>query len=317
MTRKYFLSITCWVAMLISVEGQISSAELAAAVQNNSCETIKDELAKTNLSTDEMLFNGAVCFYRNGEIPKAYEIFQHLHVGRGDWWKGAAFWESKCLIALNKDSAAVEILKSLPIGFLNFRMLSQKEFADLETRNAVFADLKISLKPQFNFWTILLSVICIAGMVISILLLTGKSSFTVGGKWMALLMISFSIIMIAYITIWTGYVFYFPYLRNTWAFLTLVIGPSLFFYLKTTFQEDFKTKDVYLHFAIPFISCGLSVPAILSDFGITAKVSPNLISLASAPSLLTGQLLYYAVLIYGMRKNDWQVDTNIRTWTRI
>lgn len=316
MKKLYFIILFVFADITLAC-AQLTETQLLEAVQHQACSAIIDDLRKTTLTTEEMQFNGGVCYFRTGDINAALEIFQDIHHQQGERWKGGAFWEAKCLVALKRDDEAVAILKSLPKGFLNILMLSQNEFKELDLRNDDFSKLKYSLQPRFNIWTILLSIVAFIGLGIGLLLMAGKSKFTTGRKWLILLVITFTLILFAYLTMWTGYVFYFPYLGNTWAFLSLLIGPSLYFYLKEVFQEDFSIRDVYVHYLVPFLSFALTVPAILGDFGINSGLPADLSILASSSTLLTGQVIYYAVRIYDMRKNDWQVDTNIRMWTRI
>lgn len=126
-----------------------------------------------------------------------------------------------------------------------------------------------------------------------------------------------SLILASYVTIWTRYSAVFPYLVNVWPCLTLLIGPSLYFYLKDTFKEDYTNKEVALHYIIPAIGILFTTPVFLLSFGINIGASPDFRIIASSSTLLIGHLLYYAIHIFEMTRNEWQVDTNIKTWTRI
>lgn len=229
----------------------------------------------------------------------------------------AAFWVAKCHAALGDDSLAVAILSSIPAGTLNHRMLSQKEFDHLAKQYPAFIELKASLAPHFDVWTALLGAVALLGLLLGILLLLGKSRFSVGERWLSLVMLAFGLILASYVLIWTGYVLDFPYLQNIWQCLTLVVGPALFFYLKASFKEDYSNKDIAVHFSIPALSCLLTIPTYLRNYGINTDIPDDLFMLGTAPVLLTGHLIFYSILIHLLSKNEWQVDNNIRIWGRI
>jgi AraC-like DNA-binding protein len=145
----------------------------------------------------------------------------------------------------------------------------------------------------------------------------GRSRFSDGERWLAAAVFAFSIIMLSYVLIWTRYVTIFPYLNNVWQFLTLCVGPSLYFYLKATFKEEITRREVLLHFIVPAVSLLLTLPAILRNFGVPNPFPADFWRIGSASTLLTGQLLFYAIYISLITRNEWQVDGNIRTWTRM
>jgi hypothetical protein len=109
----------------------------------------------------------------------------------------------------------------------------------------------------------------------------------------------------------------FPYLNNVWQFLTLCVGPALYFYLKATFKEEITRREVLLHFIVPAVSLLLTLPAILRNFGVPNPFPADFWRIGTASTLLTGQLLFYAIYISLITRNEWQVDGNIRTWTRM
>ena len=229
----------------------------------------------------------------------------------------ASFWVAKCHAALQHDSLALVTLQSIPPGVLNHKMLSQKEFDHLAKANEAFIRLKQSVQPGFNLWTGLLAAIAVLGLLVGIVLLFGKSRFSAGEKRLSVVMFSFALILISYVLIWTGYTANFPYLQNIWQFLTFLVGPSLYLYLKDSFKEEYTFKEAALHYLIPAVSGLLSLPTVLSDFGIRTGISSDFFIIGTSATLLTGHLLFYSVLIFYMTKNEWQVDSNIKIWTRI
>ncbi len=299
------------------VFGQLTDGRLSAAVMAKQCDQIASELGKTPLLSEGMKFNGAVCYYRNGEVEKALDLFREVRQMEAQKQHMAAFWMAKCYIVLHQDSLAWAHLQSIPAGVLNYPLLSQKEFDGLAQNNAAFIRLKQSVAPGFNTWTSLLAVIAVLGLLLGLVLLFGKSRFSAGEKRLSLLVFSFAVILISYVLIWTRYTFSFPYLQNVWPFLTFLVGPSLYFYLKDTFKEDYTAKEASLHYLIPAASLLLSLPAILSNFGIQTGAPKDLFSIGTSATLLNAHLLFYTIKIHSMNQNEWQVDSNIKVWTSV
>lgn len=309
-----FLFLICFATAAL---GQLTATDLQKAVAGRECDKVASQLAGTNLLSEDMKFNGAVCFYRNGDVAHAMQLFQEVQQMEAKRQHIARFWVGKCYAALQEDSLAMASLLGIPEGVLNYRMLSQNEFDGLAKRNAAFIKLKESLAPGFNFWTVLLSAIAVLGLLIGFVLLFGKSRFSVGEKWLSLVVFSFAIILISYVLIWTQYALFFPYLQNIWQPLTFMVGPSLYFYLKTSFKEDYTIKEIALHYVVPSLSFLFTLPAILLNFGIDTGFSSDFSTIGSSSTLLCGHLLFYSILIYEMSHNEWQVDANIKIWTRV
>ncbi|MGB3078726.1 MAG: helix-turn-helix domain-containing protein [Saprospiraceae bacterium] len=317
MKNKFAILLYVIVGFAQSLSSQLSDAQLQAALAGQQCSLIARELDTMTLTTENMKFNAAICFYRNGRVDRALDIFRDIQKMNGERWKGAAFWEAKINATLHQDSNAVAELQSLPKGFLNYRMLTQPEFDEITLRSNSFAQLKQSLKPGINIWTGALTIIAVIGLLLGLIFLFGRSNFSTGEKWMSVVVLSISIILFSYLTMWTKYVIYFPYIRNTWPFLTLLIGPSMYFYIKATFREEYTTNSVLYHFIIPAVSFLCLLPAVVYDFGINISVHNDLSQLGSSSTLLTGQIVFYTIRIHFMTQNEWQVDANIKTWTRI
>ena len=313
-------SIAIFVIVLFgaaSAFGQLTAEALAAAVAQQECAGIAEDLTRTPLRSEEMKFNGAVCLFRNGAVERALTLFQEIKQLETQKQHIAAFWEAKCFAALGQDSLALQGLLAIPPDQLNYAMLTQSMFDRLAQNNAAFVQLKDALKPGFNLWTGGLASIAGVGYLIGFVLLFGRSRFSAGEKRLSVVMFSFALILTAYVLIWTRYVFIFPYLQNVWQFLTFLVGPSLYLYLKDTFKEDYTARQASLHYLIPALSGLLSLPAFLSNFGVNTGISPDVFSIGGSPTLLTGHLLFYSVLIWEVTKNEWQVDANIKAWTNI
>ncbi len=297
--------------------GQLTQDVLAAAVAQRQCAGIADELNRTPLLSEDMKFNGAVCLFRNGEVEQALALFLEIRQLEAQKQHIAAFWEAKCFASLEQDSLALRALLAIPPRQLNYPMLTQPVFDRLAKTNATFIQLKKSLKPSFNIWTGALAATAAIGLLIGFVLLLGRSRFSAGEKRLAVVMFSFALTLVSYVLTWTNYAYFFPYLQNVWPFLTLLVGPSLYLYLKDTFKEDYTAKEAALHYIIPALSGLLAIPVFLSNFGINTGILPDFALIGRAPTLLTGHLLFYSVRIWHVTKNEWQVDANIKVWTRI
>jgi len=297
--------------------GQLTAQALESAVAQQECAGVAAELERTPLRGEDMKFHGAVCFFRNGNAERALALFREIRQLEGPRQHIAAFWEAKCLAALGRDSLALARLFAIPPGRINENMLRQPVFKRLAENSPAFARLRDSVRPQFNFWTGALAVVAATGLLIGVLLLLGRSRFSTGEKRLAVVVFAFALTLASYVLIWTGYAIRFPYLQNLWQFLTFLIGPSLFLYLKDTFQEEYSGKEAALHYLVPAVSGLLTLPVLLSNFGIQTGVPPDVFRIGSSPVLLTGHLLFYTILIWNTTRNDWQVDANIKVWTSV
>lgn len=299
------------------LRAQLDMQTLEQSVQNNQCEAIAAALDTTPLVGETMCFQGAVCFFRNGNVGRALKLFGDVRKMGGPKQYLAGFWAAKCHAVLGQDSAAMAILSGLPRTSLTERMLGQPEFDGLAQRNPQFSQLRRSVAPSFNICTGLLAGITVLGFLLTAMLWFGRSKFSKGGRWLSIVVAAFSITLASYVLYWTRYVGRFPYIGNLWPFLTLLVGPSLYFYLKTVFAEKITALDSVRHYTIPTIAGLLTLPVFLSDLRLIAVPHPDIHAIGSAPVLLTGHLLYYAIQIHSTTQNDWQVDHNIKVWTRI
>ena len=305
------------ICLVQDLSAQFTEKNLRDAVAKNQCGSLMEELDKVKPVTEEMKFNAAICFFNNGGMDKALQLFKEIKTLQSVRWRAATFWEAKIYALRQQDSLTLSTLRSIPGGFLNYKLLSLPEFDFVASNSEAFSDFKDSFKPGFNIWTIILTIISTIGLFIGFLLVFGKSRFSSGEKWLAVVVFSIALILLSYISMWTKYVFDFPYLRNLWPFLTLLIGPSLYFYLKETFKEEYSRKTVLYHFIIPAIAFILILPAIISDFGFNVSWQSDFTKIASSSTILTGHILLYTVLIHFITQNEWQVDTNIKAWTTI
>lgn len=296
---------------------QITEAALKAAVDEGRCASIQQALDTTPLPNAAMLLYGGICWYENGHIDRAKTVFQALRQRQGQHQLAATFWEAKCHAVHRHDSMAVQCLQTMPPGSLGPQALSQPEFKHLMASSEVFQQMVAAVQPAFNGWTRVLGGIVVLGLSLGGVLALGRSRFSVGEGWLAVVVVAFSLILAGYVCIWTHHVYYFPYLQDTWQFLTLLVGPALYFYLKTTFQEPFFRKDVIRHFTLPMLTGLVTLPVVIINVEPSNGGRGDAFALFTSPHLLIAQLVFYALLIDRTTRNDWQIDANIKTWTTI
>ncbi|MEO1260827.1 MAG: helix-turn-helix domain-containing protein [Bacteroidota bacterium] len=313
---KKYLIYCLFLSNSLSLFGQLTVADLDRAIKNDGCAVLAAELATMSFSGVPLKFRAAICIYRNGDVEQALAMFQQIRAEADQPPPFAAYWSAKCQASLGQDSLAIASLSTIPLDILRPQMLAQREFERLKN-NEKFTRLQQSVAPGFNVWTGLLAVVAAIGLLLGAVLLFGKSRFSAGERWLSVVMFAFGIILTSYVLIWTKYSSVFPYLLSVWQFLTFLVGPSLYFYLKATFKEDISRKEIAFHYAAPALSLLLTLPYILTNFGIQTGLSSDFFTVGASSTLLTGHLLFYAVLIHGMTHNEWQVDANIKLWTKV
>ncbi len=102
------------------------------------------------------------------------------------------------------------------------------------------------MEPSFDFWTVALTVAASQGVFLSVMILLRRSK---ANNLLATLILSFSICLYFYILYWTGYLVYFPFSTRLLGGMTFLMGPLMFFYLKSDRRNLYFRS---LHF-IPFV----------------------------------------------------------------
>lgn len=102
------------------------------------------------------------------------------------------------------------------------------------------------MEPQFNIWTVLLSAAALQGVFVSLLISMRKSK---ANNLLAGITLSFSICLFYYLIYWTGCLEFFHPEIQILGRLTYLLGPLLFFYVKSDSKQLFFKP---VHFA-PFI----------------------------------------------------------------
>jgi len=317
MKNRQLLILLIIVLKSVHVFAQLSVVELTDAIKIETCDISPSELDRVLLDGEEERFLGAICYYKNGATEKALELFTEVRQLKSKRQYHSAYWEAKCYADLQNDSLAMVALNYIPKEGLTSKMLSNPTFDELAKNNEDFVQLKLSVEPGLNIWTGLLTVIAVLGLFIGSLLFFGKSKFSTGEKRLSIVLFSISFILFIYLLHWTKKSSIVPYLMNLWQPLTFVIGPSLYFYLKDTFKEAYSKKEITRHYIVPALSFLFIIPDILTHFGFELSFSSDLLAIGTAPILMTAHLIYYALLIRKMTNNEWQIDSNIKIWTKI
>jgi len=298
-------------------KSQLDEQALQQAVFEQDCASIAHQLDTMHLNTEDAFFYAGVCRYRFGELPQAIALFEQAYLHNPQKRERTTYWLAKTHAANGTDSLAMAYIEQLPEYWLTFENLNNSDFLKLASSNEAFHQLLEQKRPGFNIWTGLLGSIALIGFLLGILLLASRSNFTRGEKWLALLVLASSIILLSYVLIWTNYNYYFPYLNNCWQFLTFLIGPAVYFYLQSVFKADYTRKEILLHLIIPTCILLLTLPTILLSFHIRLGVSRDFFNAGSSSEMMVAHLVFYTALIIRLIHNDWQVDDNIRKWSRI
>jgi len=173
-----------------------------------------------------------------------------------------------------------------------------------------------TVEQGFNLWTVLMSIITLVGCILTILFAVGTSRLARGERWLALLMGTTFVMMASYVLYWTRFNVQFPYLNNAWPFLTFLVGPSLYFYIREVFQMESDRRDYVLHFALPILVGLCSVPVLLLNMGIDLEASRNWFIIGTNNEMLITHLVTYTFLVHNLVHNDWEVDDNLKVWSR-
>jgi len=302
--------------LMIQVKAQLNEHELQQAILEGKCHELSNQLLGQNLRSEQMKFDAAICLFQVGNLEEALELFREVRDLRAGLHYKATIWEAKCLARLGNDSLAMNVILGLPTNQLNRKILADPNFEHLEQNDPRFRQLKSKMAPGFNLWTLMLGLISLIGFFVGILLLSGKSRFSMGEKWLAITVLATSVIILSYVLIWTGYSYDFPYLTQTWQFFTLLIGPSLYFYLKSVFEEPINTKQLLIHLSYPCLAGLASLIPFLSLLGLNPGLPAEAFEIITSPFLLCTQVIVYAVSIFRFASNEWQVDGNIQIWTK-
>jgi len=123
-----------------------------------------------------------------------------------------------------------------------------------------------------NTWTLLFLLVSAAGFFLSFLLFTDKKGRR--HNWsIAVLILGFSLVLIYYVAIWTGYTKKYPYallIDNAWY---LAFGPLIYSYILRFYNEEIRTK--YTHFIPSILLLALSIYYLITIQGISSYGSSN------------------------------------------
>ena len=318
MKQKHQLFVLLFIVVHAArVSGQLNAEQLWTAVEHNECQSIAADLEKTPLTSEGMKFHAGICYYRNGNPERAMILFREVRQMESQKQHWATFWMAKCHTVFGQDSAALALLRAIPPEVLSYNMLSQQEFNRLSQNSPEFIQMKAALAPGFNIWTGSLAGIAGLGLFIGFVLLIGKSRFSAGEKRLSIVVFSFSLMLLAFVLIWTNYAMFYPLLTIVWPFFVFLVGPSLYLYLKETFREEFTFRGAAIHYIVPAAVAVFLLPRVLSLYGVKSSLESDLFVMSTSSTLFIGHLVFYSALIFSLTKNEWQVDTNIMVWTRI
>jgi len=316
MKTSIFLSLFVLFGNILSAKN-LEVEALQKAILEENCAAVSTQIDSSEGVSDLYRFYRAICLSKTGNQEAALRDLNKVNLTTVARPNNVQYWKAKVNALLQNEEIALSHLKELPPYWLNFRLLDQSEFIQMKNKNPEFQALVKQYKPSFNIWTILLSITTLIGWILGFLLLFRRSKFSSGESWLTLIVLTFSFILTSYLLIWTKFNIYFTYINSWWMFLTFVIGPALFFYLKTVFQESYTRKEVLLHFVPAFLVMISILPYLLSPFQIYLQWPSEIAALGSSPYLKVIHLIIYGMWCQQLCKNDWQVDDNIKAWAKV
>ena len=123
------------------------------------------------------------------------------------------------------------------------------------------------MEPSFDVWSVIFSISSVQGVFLSIMLFLRKSP---ANKMLGALILSFSVCMIYYVIFWTGYYRVIPWQFGSAQGLTLLLGPFVYFYLRSDKNNLFiryRELTPFLLYMVYYIS---DVPPRLINGGVLA-----------------------------------------------
>lgn len=142
------------------------------------------------------------------------------------------------------------------------------------------------MEPAFDIWSVAITVAASQGAFLSAIIILRKSKIN---NLLGALMLSFSLCLFFYVLYWTKYLSYFPFQIRALSGMTFLMGPLMFFYIKSG-QGRFYFRP--LHF--------LPALAYLSLFFVTKVwlLSPYLEIVQCAHLLVYTTLVYLSAMGY-------------------
>jgi AraC-like DNA-binding protein len=176
-------------------------------------------------------------------------------------------------------------------------------------------------EPNLDQWTTSFTLVAFLGFFITPLLMSQAGQRRSQVRYIAAILVSFSVLLLYYVLFWSGYIRYFPYLMGSLDLLYFLFGPFFYLYLKSLSEQPVSNSPQSVHF-VPFL-VGVSInlvviavrfrypellmhPSRLPYVGYYFKV---------LPWICLAHLTVYAVAIVRLRQSFGELHT-ITSWAR-
>jgi AraC-like DNA-binding protein len=218
---------------------------------------------------------------------------------------------------LNEDPKAVELLKKYEKFEGLSRILNMPEIEALTNRNIEALKVKNATQPKFDVFTFIVSILSSLGLFFASIILFKRNSRNQGLGWLSLIVMNFSLIMLIFVLYWTKYISIFNYFDGWWQNLYLLVGPLQYFYVSALFGQKKSTVGVVLHL-LPFI-CSVMIGLLGNLYSysfLILKSDHLLISAFTSSWIKVISLGAYLWLSYIITKGDWEIDVNLKWWSK-
>ncbi len=166
------------------------------------------------------------------------------------------------------------------------------------------------VEASFDTWTSIFLVAAFQGLFLALSLALGRQR-SYADKFLAGLMLSFSLVLAYYVSFWTHYNRVYPFIEGYTYALPFLFGPFLYLYCKSFDVTRFK-KTVLVHF-IPFlIHFGYLLPFIILSGPEKVDILTNTQNIPIwrfwvARGIVVAQVLHilgYSILLFGLLRQQ-------------
>ncbi len=173
-------------------------------------------------------------------------------------------------------------------------------------------------KPSFDTWTSLFLFVALQAVFVFMVLFNLKRGNKSANKLLGLLLLAFALILVCYVTFWTGYYIPFPYFNGWYIPLLYLSAPLFYLYLSCIIDDRSLTRKDYFHFVPTLIILVLLTPLLLSAYVSEPQVLRtnfrDIIVLGTSPII---QIIYigtYVVLSYRLYFINRTEESYLNTW---
>lgn len=121
-------------------------------------------------------------------------------------------------------------------------------------------------EPSFDTWTSLFLFVSLQALFVFVALFNLKGAQSQANKILALLLLTFAVILFSYVLYWTNYNQKFAYLNGWFHPLLLTSGTLFYLYVRNIVNQQVLKKTDGLHFVIPLLVALCLLPLYIDNF---------------------------------------------------